>query len=137
MNSMLTDQDMAATTERIAGGPTAPASARELLSDVLSASTQGDALHDVLLLTTELVTNAVRHADVDETGSVELTVLAQPHSVRVAVSDPGGPTSPAVQDLDPTSPGGMGLFLVDQIASRWASERAPGGGTRVWFEVPR
>jgi hypothetical protein len=31
----------------------------------------------------------------------------------------------------------MGLFLVDQIASRWGTERAPEGGTQVWFEVPR
>lgn len=137
MHSTISHQDTTVTSERIAGGPAAPAYAREMLSDMLAASTPGDALHDVLLLTTELVTNAVRHAHVDEDGSVELTVLAQPGRVRVAVTDPGGATAPAVQDLDPTSPGGMGLFLVDQIASRWASESAPGGGTRVWFEVPR
>jgi hypothetical protein len=57
--------------------------------------------------------------------------------VRVAVTDPGGTTSPHVQDVDVTIPGGMGLFLVEQISSRWGSERAAGGSTQVWFELPR
>jgi anti-sigma regulatory factor (Ser/Thr protein kinase) len=137
MDSIMTQQNTAATSERIMGGPLAASYAREMLNSLLADSTAGDSLHDVLLLTTELVTNAVRHAHVDESGSVELTVAAGSDLVRVAVTDPGGTTMPHVQDLDPTMPGGMGLFLVDQIASRWGSERAPEGGTRVWFEVPR
>jgi anti-sigma regulatory factor (Ser/Thr protein kinase) len=137
MDSMLMYQDTAATSERIAGGPLAASHAREMLNGLLADSTAGEALHDVLLLTTELVTNAVRHAGVDERGSVELTVAAARDRVRIAVTDPGGPTIPEVQHLDPTMPGGMGLFLVDQIASRWGSERAPEGGTRVWFEIAR
>jgi anti-sigma regulatory factor (Ser/Thr protein kinase) len=137
MNSILTEEEITAVTERIAGGPAAAARARELLSDTLADAISGESMHDVLLLTTELITNAVRHADVDEGRTLELTVLAEPQRVRVAVTDPGGTTSPHVQDVDVTIPGGMGLFLVEQISSRWGSERAAGGSTQVWFELPR
>jgi hypothetical protein len=51
------------------------------------------------------------------------------------VTDAGGDATPEVQDLDPEIPGGMGLFLVEQISSRWGVERVPGGGNRVWFEL--
>jgi anti-sigma regulatory factor (Ser/Thr protein kinase) len=137
MNLMVTEEGPTALTERIAGGPAAASRARELLTDTLGESLHGDSLHDVLLLTTELVTNAVRHADVDEGRTLELTVAAEARRVRVAVTDPGGTTSPQVQDLDVSAPGGMGLFLVDQIASRWGTERGSGGATQVWFELPR
>jgi anti-sigma regulatory factor (Ser/Thr protein kinase) len=137
MNLMVTEEGPTALTERIAGGPAAASRARELLTDTLGEALSGEALHDALLLTTELVTNAVRHADVDEGRTLELTVAAEPRRLRVAVTDPGGTTSPRVQDLDITAPGGMGLFLVDQIAARWGTERGSGGSTQVWFELPR
>jgi len=137
MNGTLIEDEMTALNERIAGGPAAAARARELLSDALSRSTSGSAMHDVLLLTTELVTNAVRHAEVDEDRTLELSVEAQPDRVRVAVTDPGGDSRPQVRDLDVTVPGGMGLFLVDQLSSRWGAERVHGGSTRVWFALPR
>ena len=55
-------------------------------------------------------------------------------SVR-SVTDPGDATRPQVQAPDPTVPGGMGLFLVDQISSAWGYERTPDGANRVWFEL--
>lgn len=32
-------------------------------------------------------------------------------------------------------PGGMGLFLVEKISTRWGVERMPGGANQVWFEL--
>jgi anti-sigma regulatory factor (Ser/Thr protein kinase) len=77
----------------------------------------------------------VLHAGAGEADRIELRVAAQPEIVRVSVTDPGGEDTPAVQELDPDMPGGMGLFLVEQISSRWGVERVPGGGNRVWFEL--
>jgi anti-sigma regulatory factor (Ser/Thr protein kinase) len=128
---------MTTVSQRLDGGPAAPAAARELLCDLLGDSTPTTTLHDLQLLTTELVTNAVRHADVDESRSVALEVAAGANVVTVAVTDPGSTTRPHVQDIDPTVPGGMGLFLVEQISSRWGVERLSGGANRVWFEIRR
>jgi anti-sigma regulatory factor (Ser/Thr protein kinase) len=137
MNGTLIEDEMTGLSERISGGPAAAGRAREILNGALASAVSGERLHDLLLLTTELVTNAVRHADVDEGRTLELSVAAEPRRLRVAVTDPGGATSPRVQSLDVNVPGGMGLFLVDQISSRWGTERGPGGATQVWFELAR
>jgi anti-sigma regulatory factor (Ser/Thr protein kinase) len=126
-----------AVRERLAGGATAPATARELVAGLLNGSMPEEATHDVLLLVTELVTNAVRHAPVDESAELELAVVATPARVRVVVTDPGGDDTPRMQALDPEVPGGMGLFLVDQISDRWGVERRDSGANRVWFELAR
>ena len=123
--------------ERIQGGPAAAGNARELLTGLLAGTTAPDRLHDLLLLATELITNAVRHAEVGESDTLELTVSAGPKLVRVGVIDPGGSTRPEVQDLNVDLPGGMGLFLVETLSRRWGVERAGSGATEVWFEVAR
>jgi anti-sigma regulatory factor (Ser/Thr protein kinase) len=81
------------------------------------------------------VTNAVLHGGVDGAGVVDLHVARSASLLRISVTDPGGETSPTVQDLDVTVPGGMGLFLVDQISSRWGVDELADGGTQVWFEL--
>ena len=125
----------AAWSEQIAGGPPAACAVRELLSDRYGDALAQDRLHDVLLLATELVTSAVLHAGVGEETTLELHSSGVDGFVRVAVIDPGGATEPRVQELDPTAPGGMGLFLVDQLSERWGVEHSPDGATEVWFEV--
>jgi anti-sigma regulatory factor (Ser/Thr protein kinase) len=119
----------------IPGGVEAACTAREILSDRLAGAAHEAAMHDLHLLTTELVTNAVLHAGVGESGTIELRVAKNPDRLRVSVTDPGGDDTPTVQELNPEVPGGMGLYLVEQISSRWGVERAPGGGNRVWFEL--
>jgi anti-sigma regulatory factor (Ser/Thr protein kinase) len=123
-----------AVTMELSGGPQAAAAARELVSELVGDVTPPEAMHDVLLLTTELITNAVKHADVDESSTLRLQVEARGDVRRVTVIDPGGPTRPRMQDVDVSVPGGMGLFLVDALSSRWGSE-TEGIGTRVWFEL--
>jgi anti-sigma regulatory factor (Ser/Thr protein kinase) len=119
----------------IPGGAEAPSRAREILTDLVGEETPAGTLHDLHLLTTEIVTNAVCHADVDETATLELHVMASPAGLRVSVTDPGGETIPRIQELDVTAPGGMGLFIVDQVSDRWGFERTDDGATQVWFEL--
>ncbi|MDQ1708778.1 MAG: hypothetical protein QOG49_163 [Frankiaceae bacterium] len=86
----------------------------------------------MLLLTTELVTNAVVHAGTD----VEIVIEAMDDAVVVSVSDRYAARAlPSVVAPPPeTSEGGRGLWLVQSIAARWGVEHWP-TGKRVWFEV--
>ena len=47
------------------------------------------------------------------------------------------PSVPMIRPLDPTRPGGRGLFLVDTLSDRWGMTREGNRGTRVWFEMGR
>jgi anti-sigma regulatory factor (Ser/Thr protein kinase) len=87
--------------------------------------------HTVTLLSSELVTNAIRHAD----GPIRVEATLVPDFARVAVIDSGPGFDPEVRH----EARGYGLRLIDKLASDWGVEAADGdgGGTRVWFEVDR
>ncbi len=84
---------------------------------------------DVLLLTSELVTNAVLHGRSEV--CVEVVVVRE--VLRVSVLDENSrrplPLSEDVNALD-----GRGLALVDAVAARWGVEDRP-SGKAVWFEL--
>jgi anti-sigma regulatory factor (Ser/Thr protein kinase) len=81
---------------------------------------------DVLLLTTELVTNAFRHGS----PPITLTVDRQGSALRVEVED-AGDGRPA-RKPEPGPAGGWGLLLVEESADRWG---VVDGSTNVWFEI--
>jgi anti-sigma regulatory factor (Ser/Thr protein kinase) len=91
---------------------------------------------DVLLMTSELVANVVRHAETE----VAVSVRRGP-PVRVEVHD-GVAATEAFRELigtgvampDPSSPGGRGLALVRALSSRIGLDDDPAGGKVVWFE---
>jgi two-component sensor histidine kinase len=89
---------------------------------------------DVLLLVSELVTNAVRHAGVGADQAVRVELKRSGRGVRVEVAHPGNGFhhKPELPSLDAT--GGWGLVLVDRIASLWGITRST-IGTSVWFEL--
>jgi len=89
---------------------------------------------DVLLLLTELVTNAVRHGGVAPDESVRVVVWQWPRRVRVEVIDPGTRFAQVRPGSRRDESGGWGLFLVDRIADSWGVARAA-AGTCVWFEI--
>jgi len=84
-----------------------------------------------MLLTSELVTNAVIHA----TTPVELTLSGHDGRLRVLVED-GDDRIPAPVPIERSGPhGGFGLQIVERLASAWGV--APrDNGKAVWFEVP-
>ena len=88
----------------------------------------------VELLTSELVTNAIRHGASDPHESILLRACSVDSTVRVEVCDEGLTHF----DADPSGtgllePGGNGLLLVDAVASRWGVEH--GRPKCVWFEA--
>jgi anti-sigma regulatory factor (Ser/Thr protein kinase) len=87
---------------------------------------------DAELLTTELVTNAVRHAELEPSQEIVVRIVAHGH-VRVEIGDPGPPFE-AVLRRPGSDSSGWGLFLVDAVATSWGVE-SDGSGKRVWFEV--
>jgi anti-sigma regulatory factor (Ser/Thr protein kinase) len=125
-----------AWSTEIPGGVEAACTARELLTEMFGDTTPDATMHDLHLLTTELVTNAVLHAGAGESDAIELSVAAGVDTLRVSVTDPGRfSDTPHVEEQDLETPGGMGLYLVEQISSAWGVERIDGRAHRVWFEL--
>jgi anti-sigma regulatory factor (Ser/Thr protein kinase) len=89
---------------------------------------------DVLLLLTELVTNAVRHSGLRPDQSVHVELHQWSRRVRVQVLDPGTDFTRVRPGAREDQSGGWGLFLVDRIASSWGVGRS-GARTCVWFEI--
>ena len=99
--------------------PDAPAAARarQALTPLLHAWHLADPVRDdVLLVVTELVTNAVRHAGGPR--PLELSVACSDDEVVVCVRDAGtGVPLPRRAAADAET--GRGLALIEAVASRW------------------
>jgi anti-sigma regulatory factor (Ser/Thr protein kinase) len=119
-------------TLRLPARPDAATRARRALHE--NCQTLPDyLLYDAELLTTELVTNSVKHS----TGLITVAIECDNTSIAVAVADdcPSLPTvrRPSVDDI-----GGRGMRLVDRLAASWGSKpRDDGKGKLVWFRVAR
>ena len=107
-----------------------PRMARRLVRDLVDAH-HAELVAVVELLVTELVTNSVVHA----TSAPRVEVELHRDRVRVAVHDTD-PTPPLPRTPELGKPGGRGMVLVDELASRWGSEPTTDGKV-VWFEVDR
>jgi len=117
----------------IAGGNRAPERARSWIESAASWL-PSELESTLLLLTCELVNNAVRHGGAAEDQVIELELSAMDGGrVRVQVSDPGVgfEHTPRNQPLD--EEGGWGLVLIESMAESWGVEQD--AGTRVWFEL--
>jgi anti-sigma regulatory factor (Ser/Thr protein kinase) len=119
---------------RLPVSPEAAAQARRALDDVARELPDGR-MRDVQLLVSELVTNAVRHANLSSGDVIELVVELAAHKLRVEVHDPGGGFVPSTPSPDPARPSGWGLYLVAELADRWGVDSAD--TTLVWFELDR
>ena len=118
-------------------GPLAATEARHAFI-AAEESLSEDERQPVLLMLTELVTNAVRHGHVeDRPRAVAVKIVQSASVVGAAVSNPGPGFEWNGRDSDdPLEPGGYGLVLVDTMSSRWGIDRSP-GTTTVWFELDR
>ena len=102
-----------------------------LVEDAASAADGRADVDSATLLVSEDVTNAILHARI----AVTLTVDVGEDVVRITVRD-GSPVQPRVHAFAPTSATGRGLLLLDRLAKRWGVEPDPvTGGKVVWFEV--
>lgn len=112
--------------------PTAPREARSFVRTTASML-GGDRLHDLLVLTSELATNAVLHARTP----FEVSVTVTDDVVLVCVGDrmDGQPRSPVQSD---GRENGRGMVLVRAMADEWGVTSVSGRvGKAVWFLVRR
>ncbi|MEU8516436.1 ATP-binding protein [Kitasatospora sp. NPDC048722] len=88
-------------------------------------------VEDVLLMVSELVTNACLHAP---GGPRELRLSWNGERLRAEVSD-ASPAPPRLRrHADPGRPGGHGLRVVDRLARDWGC-LPEGAGKLVWLEI--
>lgn len=120
--------------------PRSPSRARAEVRELLAGRGQAQA-SNLVLLTSELVTNAVVHPRTAGQTPIGLRITGYQDVVRVEVEDAGEGFDPPT-DLDPlpdlSEERGRGLFLVDRFAREWGVQRvATDAGPRfkVWFEL--
>ena len=112
--------------------PTSPRQARILVKSALGAVLTREDLADTLLMTTELVTNAVATAG----NKCLLTISMPAHGfVRIAVADLASQL-PEVVHAEPGDVHGRGMLLVASLSREWGVEPAEPTGKTVWFEMP-
>lgn len=88
---------------------------------------------DVVSVTTELGSNAILHTASGRGGWFAVELTWDQSTVRVAVADHGGPTSPRMIE-DPDGEHGRGLMLVHGLSARTAVTGNEQGRT-VWAEI--
>jgi two-component sensor histidine kinase len=102
--------------------------ARNRLRALLDSWADEQTRHAALVLLSEVVTNAVRHAP----GAFQVTVTLAKHRLYARVRDES-PWPPRARE--PDEHGGRGLELLRSLSQRWGVEQHPGDGKTVWFEV--
>ncbi len=113
--------------KRFANTNTAPALARA----ALLATAHGigaEAFEHAALLTSELVTNSVRHSGSDW---VELVIILEPGLLRIEVVDSNGRST--IRPRTPDVHGGWGMALIGELAPRWGVDRRS-NCKAVWVE---
>ncbi|WTO80850.1 SpoIIE family protein phosphatase [Streptomyces sp. NBC_00210] len=110
--------------------PDAVAHARRFTSRTLRSWHVTQERDAILLVVSELVTNALVHTQ----GPVRLDLTLAGERIRVAVSDmsPRAPVKPARMDWEAT--GGRGILLVEAVSTSYGSVPL-GGGKQVWGEI--
>jgi anti-sigma regulatory factor (Ser/Thr protein kinase) len=111
----------------------APAAARRALADLRDELGE-PRLRLCQLLTSELVTNVVRHApERNGSGAGDMRVRLYPDRVRVEIRDDGSGFEPRARSAEQDPSSGWGLHLVEEMAEGWGIE--PGVQNCVWFEL--
>ncbi|HEX6472840.1 MAG TPA: ATP-binding SpoIIE family protein phosphatase [Streptosporangiaceae bacterium] len=125
---------MAMVRSRFPANPASASAARRFVRDALHGWGATDVIDDAVLLTSELVTNAVVHAGT----SVEVVCRLADTAVQVDVVD-GAPGRALPEDDEPAVPdrtatNGRGLLLPSELAGTWGVTYGTDTKT-VWFRL--
>jgi hypothetical protein len=150
------DVPTSSATMAVPHGPESVSAARRRLRKDLAGQQVPDVvIDDAVLILSELLSNACRHARPLEPAAAPDRPVPGPgqewdsedgrvvvgwelHSdglLTVEVTDGGGPTRPRRGSPSLTARGGRGLGIVGQLASDWGVRDAPGEVT-VWAVLP-
>ncbi|MET7458704.1 ATP-binding protein [Streptomyces sp. NPDC005574] len=118
--------------------PQAAAQARSLVRAALACWNLEEHTDTGILLVSELVANAVRHADGPR---IRVHVdRPAPAVLLLAVVDHAPARLPQLRTPGPDDVSGRGLLLLDEVADRWGHDAAGGAASRprtkrVWAEL--
>jgi transcriptional regulator with XRE-family HTH domain/anti-sigma regulatory factor (Ser/Thr protein kinase) len=112
--------------KRFPNDPLAPALARAALATT-AIGIPASAFDAAALLTSELVTNSVKHSGSDW---IDVAITLRMDAVRIEVSDQ---STQSIRPRTSETDGGWGLVLVGELATRWGIERHREGKT-IWVE---
>ena len=115
---------------RLPPAPDSARAARRLVADVLAAARAEEFVDTATLLTSELVTNGIVHANTD----LRVVVEAATTWVRVEVAD-DNPALPSRRDYDESAMTGRGLEMVELLADDFGVDPIDHDGKRVWFRL--
>jgi anti-sigma regulatory factor (Ser/Thr protein kinase) len=114
---------------RFANGVANVRLARRFVVALLEDAGLDDLCDTAALLASEIVSNAMLHANSD----VLVRVSQRPDQVTVEVLD-RSPVLPVRKHYGNEAGTGRGILLVETLASRWGAERVD-HGKRVWFSL--
>jgi anti-sigma regulatory factor (Ser/Thr protein kinase) len=106
------------------------AAARRFIRDVLQSRPR-ELVEAAELMTSELATNCVRHAQSD----FELAIHDSRDEIRVEVSD-NGQGQPTLRSPTPQEHSGRGLRIVQELSDSWGTLPSA-NGKLVWFTLPQ
>ncbi|GHH78169.1 hypothetical protein GCM10018793_27970 [Streptomyces sulfonofaciens] len=125
---------------RFPAHPVSVPRARRAVADALPQDLRPRLTDELGLLTSELVTNAIRHGTGNRDDDlVELVLWPADGHYWLAVSDPAAhedARTPAVAHPDAGCESGRGLVLVDHLAAAWTVRPRPVRGTSVIAGLP-
>jgi anti-sigma regulatory factor (Ser/Thr protein kinase) len=137
-------KSVSACTEEVSASsvlllPHAPSSVsvarRRLGADLRAHGVPENMAGDAILVLSELLSNAIRHAHPLPGGQVRVSWSLQGGTLDLAVSDGGSPTRPHQVRRSMSALGGRGLAIVEHLSSGWGV-RSDDQETLVWATLP-
>lgn len=111
--------------------------ARHAFADEMAAAgVFGDARDDAMLVLSELVSNAVRHAAPLPSGEITVRWELADDTLHIEITDGGAGTRPRADVAALSSLSGRGLDIVRTVSRQWGVTEGEGVVT-VWADVPR
>jgi len=120
-------------TLELAVNDQAPRQARAEVREAIAGRVSQSESEIAVLITSELVTNAVVHPVHQKGAAIGLRIGTDLGRIRIEVSDSGHGFEPGTLTRDDNAVGGRGLVIVDRGATRWGISN--NDGFSVWFEL--
>jgi serine/threonine-protein kinase RsbW len=108
---------------------------RRLANDLEKRGVPKEIVNDAVLVLSEVLSNAVRHARPLGSGKVKVAWDVRAGAVEIEVTDGGGATHPYPAQPSLSSLGGRGLGIVTTLTSDWGVKTESGEST-VWAVLP-
>ena len=126
----------ASSTMAVPHGPAGVGAARRRMrADLLAGGAAESVVDDAVLILSELLSNAYRHARPLNEGRHVRASWSQDADgeITISVTDGGGPTRPRAGSPSVTVRGGRGLTIIGSLARAWGVHDAdPSGAVTVW-----